>query len=147
MSAGIWQDQQVRRANEKAGWKLCGRCEGTGNELYSMYRACQECGGSGQVGDPPLKLRLSRWYREKRWAIRELRRDDNWKGLLHWSLSYYLGIGEWFHDRRDRCRHCDAMPSDIDHEMRRVGPFRAECVDRKACDEVVREYRDLEEGK
>jgi hypothetical protein len=25
----------------------CGRCEGTGNEMFFMYHACQACGGSG----------------------------------------------------------------------------------------------------
>jgi DnaJ-class molecular chaperone len=27
--------------------KRCERCDGTGNELYSMYRQCQACGGNG----------------------------------------------------------------------------------------------------
>lgn len=27
--------------------KRCKRCAGTGNELYSMYRKCQACGGNG----------------------------------------------------------------------------------------------------
>lgn len=31
-----------------AGKKLCGRCRGTGNELYSMYKSCEACGGSGE---------------------------------------------------------------------------------------------------
>jgi DnaJ-class molecular chaperone len=26
---------------------LCGKCEGTGNELYSMYKKCTRCGGKG----------------------------------------------------------------------------------------------------
>lgn len=26
---------------------LCKRCDGTGNELFSMYRACEDCGGIG----------------------------------------------------------------------------------------------------
>ena len=25
----------------------CKRCDGTGNELFSMYRRCSDCGGSG----------------------------------------------------------------------------------------------------
>lgn len=137
MSAGVWQDQQVRLANEKAGWKLCGRCKGTGNELYSMYRACSGCGGSGQTGEPPLRVRFERWWRQKRRTYR----DRNWRSWLHWLASYYVGIGHWFRDGRDNCRHCDARPSDVDFEMRRMGPFRAECVESKACAESVAEMQ------
>lgn len=25
----------------------CKRCDGTGNELFSMYRRCSDCGGTG----------------------------------------------------------------------------------------------------
>lgn len=31
------------------GKTLCSRCEGTGNELFSMYKACEDCGGSGEA--------------------------------------------------------------------------------------------------
>jgi DnaJ-class molecular chaperone len=27
----------------------CRRCEGTGNELLSLYRRCEACGGSGRL--------------------------------------------------------------------------------------------------
>lgn len=29
----------------------CERCDGTGNELYAMYRQCSDCGGSGKAAD------------------------------------------------------------------------------------------------
>jgi len=38
-----------RNENVVAGNKLCERCDGTGNELMSMYRACQKCGGNGRA--------------------------------------------------------------------------------------------------
>lgn len=39
---------QLRRAdNLAAGHRLCARCDGTGNELYSMWKRCTTCGGSG----------------------------------------------------------------------------------------------------
>jgi hypothetical protein len=132
---GIWQDQHLRAANEKAGWKLCGHCNGTGNELYAMYRACPECGGSGQAGEPPIKVRLGRWWRERR----QTWRDREWVAWLHWLASYYFGIGHWFRDGRDSCRVCECLPSDVDFEMRRVGPRRAECCDQKSCRLVVEE--------
>lgn len=42
-------DEARYEANVAAGHKLCARCDGCGNELYSMYRRCQDCGGSGQA--------------------------------------------------------------------------------------------------
>jgi hypothetical protein len=33
------------------GARLCARCNGTGNELWSMYRSCEDCGGSGVSQD------------------------------------------------------------------------------------------------
>lgn len=36
-----------RNDNVRAGKKLCKRCNGTGNELYSMYSRCQACDGDG----------------------------------------------------------------------------------------------------
>lgn len=55
MNIGIYGDEQRRKENEArvaagSDLMLCGRCDGTGNELYSMYRQCAECGGVG-VGD------------------------------------------------------------------------------------------------
>lgn len=36
-----------RNENIENGNKLCVRCDGTGNELYSMYRRCKACIGTG----------------------------------------------------------------------------------------------------
>ena len=41
-------DVRTRNKNIDLGHKLCKRCEGTGNELYSMYRACPLCRGTGK---------------------------------------------------------------------------------------------------
>ncbi len=41
-------DAQTRNDNIDLGHDLCKRCEGTGNELYSMYRKCKDCNGSGE---------------------------------------------------------------------------------------------------
>jgi uncharacterized OB-fold protein len=38
-----------RNENIDAGKKLCKRCGGTGNELFSMYRMCKNCGGTGYL--------------------------------------------------------------------------------------------------
>ncbi len=38
------RDQNVK--NDDA---LCDRCSGTGNELFSMYRQCTDCNGTGRV--------------------------------------------------------------------------------------------------
>lgn len=40
-------DYERRNNNVKAGRKLCKRCDGTGNEFYSMYSKCLKCGGDG----------------------------------------------------------------------------------------------------
>lgn len=40
-----------------SNWLVCPRCEGTGNELYKMYRECQRCGGEGwtdETMNPPV---------------------------------------------------------------------------------------------
>lgn len=34
---------------------LCSRCGGTGNEFFSMYRACIDCSGSGLLAAPEDK--------------------------------------------------------------------------------------------
>ena len=47
MHMGIYNDQLKRRDNAEAGHTLCRRCEGTGNELFAMYRKCSACGGTG----------------------------------------------------------------------------------------------------
>ena len=41
-------DAQTRNDNIDGGYELCKRCDGTGNELFSMYKKCSECGGSGR---------------------------------------------------------------------------------------------------
>ena len=40
-------DIQTHNENIDNGKELCERCDGTGNELYSMYRKCKDCNGSG----------------------------------------------------------------------------------------------------
>ena len=58
MSAGIESDNQRRRENQalledgRDDLRLCERCEGTGNEFYSRYRACADCGGKGLIEVP-----------------------------------------------------------------------------------------------
>jgi DnaJ-class molecular chaperone len=56
--AGIKADE-YRKAQLEAEYKWpCKRCEGTGNELYAMYRRCQDCGGSGEAHNQILELPL-----------------------------------------------------------------------------------------
>lgn len=40
-------DYRIRNKNVTEGKRLCEWCDGTGNELYSMYRKCPKCGGDG----------------------------------------------------------------------------------------------------
>lgn len=40
-------DYERRNENVKKGNPLCRRCDGTGNELFSMWRCCSECKGTG----------------------------------------------------------------------------------------------------
>ena len=44
-------DVHCRNDNIDAERVLCKHCEGTGNELYSMYRECPKCNGKGYVDD------------------------------------------------------------------------------------------------
>lgn len=46
-------DYITRNDNIQAGRELCDRCEGTGNELFSMLRVCTECRGEGWKGIKP----------------------------------------------------------------------------------------------
>ena len=51
---GIISDEHLRQENMKQvavdpTLILCDFCHGTGNEFYSMYRACPKCGGIGVV--------------------------------------------------------------------------------------------------
>lgn len=99
LSAGILQDEQVRRANEAAGHALCGHCNGTGNELYAMYRACPECGGSGVAARHGERCALARWlilWRERKARERALRKRRRVE--LDWrhprvALAMALGFG------------------------------------------------------
>ena len=52
--AGIVQDRARKTLNVAAGRDLCRRCDGTGNELYAMFRACQLCLGSGVANEPEV---------------------------------------------------------------------------------------------
>lgn len=40
-------DYKTKANNIKGGNDLCPRCDGTGNELFSMYRECKACEGTG----------------------------------------------------------------------------------------------------
>lgn len=44
-------DVHTRNQNIDKGKKLCERCTGTGNELYSMYKECKDCNGNGYKDD------------------------------------------------------------------------------------------------
>ena len=45
-------DVQRHNDNVSAGRTLCSRCEGTGNELYSMWKKCTDCAGLGYIKEP-----------------------------------------------------------------------------------------------
>lgn len=127
-------DRARQAENERAGHSLCSRCNGTGNELYAMYRACEECGGNGIAEEYGNCSPLDRWYfrsreRLRRWRInRRYRSPRDWNAEVRCWLSYWTGRGNWLHDRRDSCIRCEALPSDVDFEMRRVGPRKVECT-------------------
>lgn len=140
-------DGERRRSNEAAGHTLCGHCNGSGNELYRMYRACPECGGNGvavEYGELPA---LGRWWaerqeeRERKRRARELWPLKDWKVEIAWRLSRWFGIGQCFHGGKDQCHRCGAPAGDIDYEVRRIAPFRVECLDRQCCDEAIRELQ------
>lgn len=44
---GHLDDLRRYRENVEKGRPLCDHCRGGGNELWAMFRACPECGGSG----------------------------------------------------------------------------------------------------
>lgn len=141
-------DGQRRRENEAAGHTLCGRCEGMGNELYAMYRSCTECGGSGVAAKYGELTALGRWWAERRERVarkrqeRKYRPPRDWKVEIAWRLSRWFGIGQCFHGSKDQCRHCETWASDADYEVRRVGPFRIECLDADMCSESAKELAD-----
>jgi len=41
------RDVLMRNKNIDEGKELCERCEGTGNEFFSMYHECTHCKGTG----------------------------------------------------------------------------------------------------
>lgn len=45
--AHMQMDYRTRNKNVMDNHKLCKRCDGTGNELMSMFRRCIKCNGSG----------------------------------------------------------------------------------------------------
>lgn len=42
-------DYANRNENIREGKTLCPRCDGTGNELFSMYHCCSKCNGTGEA--------------------------------------------------------------------------------------------------
>jgi len=137
-------DAAVRRRNEEAGHTLCGHCSGTGNELYAMYRTCPECDGGIAVRYGELSS-FGKWCaerkeeRERKRLARKYRAPRDWEIEIRWRLSRWLGIGQCFHGSKDTCRHCEVWAHDVDYEVRRVGPFRCECIDRQMCREMADE--------
>ena len=49
MDSPMDMDKKKRQANIEAGHALCKQCNGTGNELYHLYRACSACEGTGRL--------------------------------------------------------------------------------------------------
>lgn len=51
-------DYVTRNENIKAKKMLCDKCDGTGNQLLSMYQKCTDCNGTGAVdnGQPKEDL-------------------------------------------------------------------------------------------
>lgn len=45
----VLRDAAIATDNALQGFNLCDRCDGTGNELFFMYRSCSKCGGTGRV--------------------------------------------------------------------------------------------------
>ena len=137
-------DEATKRRNEEAGHTLCGHCNGTGNELYSMYRACPECGGDGVAVKYGELSSLGRWLaerrdrRERRKLERAYRAPRDWSIEVRWRLSRWFGIGQCF-GAKEACWRCHCYGSDSEYEVRRVRPFRIECLDRKTCDEMADE--------
>jgi DnaJ-class molecular chaperone len=41
------EDMRVACRVFSEGLKACETCNGTGNQLFSMYQCCETCGGSG----------------------------------------------------------------------------------------------------
>lgn len=47
--AEVQQKDLRTEDNVEPAGQICPRCEGTGNELMSMYRKCSDCKGTGQI--------------------------------------------------------------------------------------------------
>lgn len=137
-------DEATKRRNGEAGHTLCQHCEGTGNELYSMYRSCPECGGCGYtvyLGERSRlvrKLILRREARDRRSALRALCGPRDWNIEIRWRISRWFGVGQCF-GGYEECHRCHAPAGDIDYEVRRVRPFRIECLDAQSCSEAAAE--------
>lgn len=133
-------DGERRRANEAAGHSLCEHCNGTGNELYAMYRACPECGGDGitlKYGALSPLMRALMHRRDRRRhekAMKAYREPRDLRLSFRCWLSYWFGIGQYFHDKRDECWRCEAVPSDVEFAFRRVGRRKAECLELDYCE-------------
>lgn len=52
-------DEWIKIRNIEAGYKLCERCGGTGNELNSMYKKCTACSGTGIEGGKSIPYEFS----------------------------------------------------------------------------------------
>ena len=55
-------DVLVRNENIAKGRTLCKRCEGTGNQLFSMYQKCSECNGKGYKAIKIFRVNDYEWY-------------------------------------------------------------------------------------
>jgi hypothetical protein len=138
-------DEVRRRDNERAGHTLCGGCGGTGNELYAMYRPCSDCGGGGiavkwgELSRLGRRLAERKERRERKELERQYRAPRDWGLEIRWRISRWFGIGQCF-GGAETCHRCQVTASDIDYEVRRVRPFRVECLDREMCDEMKTEW-------
>ena len=45
-------DVEKHNKNVQSGKPICPRCEGTGNEFFSMYKECTLCSGTGVLRKP-----------------------------------------------------------------------------------------------
>jgi hypothetical protein len=133
-------DEVQRRENERAGHTLCGNCGGTGNELYAMYRPCSECSGGIVVryGERRAVVRAYLLRRETRRQKKARRGPRDWKLETYWRLSRWFGVGQCF-GGYEECHRCGCPAGDNDYEMRRVRPFRVECLCSETCDEMAKE--------
>lgn len=94
-------DAAIQRRNRESGHTLCDHCNGTGNELFAMYRACPKCDGGIAVKYGELSA-LGRWWAERRERVERKRRDRKYRREARWrfdwqhpraSLGMALGYG------------------------------------------------------